>query len=53
MCGEPAGYELRKKLHAFRLACLPLCENPHRPIDVQISARKPRQEGVGVSYEAR
>ena len=50
--GEPAGYELREEPHALRLACLPLCEKPERSMHVQVGARHPRQEGVGISDEA-
>src|ERR1700733_14777829 len=51
--GEPAGYELGEEPHALRLACLPLCEKPNRSVHVQVRARHPRQEGVGVADEAR
>src|ERR1700738_3267153 len=51
--GEPAGYELREEPHALRLACLPLCEKPERSVHVQVGARHPHQQGVGVSDEAR
>ena len=53
VCGEPAGYELGEEPHALRLACLPLREKPERSVHVQVGARHPRQQGVGVSNEAR
>ena len=51
--GEPAGYELGEEPHALRLACLPLCEKPERSVHVQVGARHPHQQGVGISDEAR
>jgi hypothetical protein len=51
--GEPAGYELGEEPHALRLACLPLCEKPNRSVFVQVGARDPHQQGVGISNEAR
>src|ERR1700740_2792355 len=51
--GEPAGYELSEEPDALRLACLPLCEKPKRSVHVQIGARRPRQQGVGIANEAR
>ena len=39
--------------HALRLACLALCENPERSVHVQVGARHPHQEGVGIANEAR
>src|SRR5580693_6689823 len=51
--GEPAGYELSEEPHALRVACLPLCEKPERSVHVQIGARHPHQQGVGISDEAR
>src|SRR5213082_2130807 len=51
--GEPAGYELREEPHALRLACLPLCEKPERSVHVQVGARHPHQQGVGIADEAR
>jgi hypothetical protein len=42
-----------KSRTALRLACLPLCEKPERPVKVQICARDPHQQGVGISDEAR
>src|SRR5580698_2580419 len=53
VCGEPAGYELGEEPHALRLACLPLCEKPERSVHVQVGARHPHQQGVGISDEAR
>jgi AcrR family transcriptional regulator len=53
VCGEPAGYELGEEPHALRLACLPLREKPERSVHVQVGARHPRQQGVGISDEAR
>src|SRR3546814_12412511 len=50
---EPAGYELREEPHALCLACLPLCENPERSVYMQVGARHPHQQGVGISDEAR
>src|ERR1700752_2725694 len=51
--GEPPGYELREEPHALRLACLPLCEKPERSVHVQVGARQPRQQWVGISDAAR
>src|SRR5580704_19749034 len=51
--GEPTGYELSEELHALRLACLPLREKPERSMHVQVGARHPHQQGVGISDEAR
>src|SRR6202041_1375731 len=51
--GEPAGYELGEEPHALRLACLALCEKPNRSVHVQVGARHPHQQGVGISDEAR
>src|ERR1700729_4363281 len=51
--GEPAGYELGEEPHALRLACLPLCEKPDRSVHVQVGARRPDQQGVGIADEAR
>ena len=53
MGGEPAGYELREQSHALCLACLPLCKSPERSVHVQVGARHPCQQGVGISDEAR
>jgi hypothetical protein len=39
--------------HALRLACLPLCEKPERSVNVQVGARHPHQQGVGIVNEAR
>src|SRR6266700_5108147 len=50
--GEPTGYELNEELHALRLACLPLCEKPNRSVHVQVGARDPHQQGVGIANEA-
>src|SRR5947207_15518596 len=50
---EPAGYELREETHALRLACLPLCEKPNRSVHVQVGARDPHQQGIGIANEAR
>src|SRR5438309_10971091 len=50
---EPAGYELSEEPHALRLACLPLREKPERSMHVQVGARHPHQQGVGISDEAR
>ena len=52
VCGEPAGYELGEEPHALRLACLPLREKPERSVHVQVCARHPRQQRVGISNEA-
>ncbi len=41
--GEPAGYELSEEPHALRLACLPLCEKPHRSVHMQVGTRHPHQ----------
>jgi Zn-dependent M28 family amino/carboxypeptidase len=51
--GEPAGYELGEEPHALRLACLPLGEKPERSVHVQVGARHPHQQRVGISDEAR
>ena len=51
--GEPAGYELREKPHALRLSRLTLREEPQRSVPVQVSARHPHQQRVGISDEAR
>src|SRR5580704_12630687 len=51
--GEPAGYELSEEPHALRLACLSLREKPERSIHMQVGARNPRQQGVGIANEAR
>src|SRR3984957_18514241 len=51
--GEPAGYELGEEPHALGLACLPLCEKPNRSVHVQVGARRPREQGVGIPDEAR
>src|SRR4030081_2618261 len=51
--GEPARYELREEPHALRLTCFPLREKPERSMDVQVGARHPDQQGVGISDEAR
>src|SRR5579859_2221909 len=51
--GEPAGYELGEEPHALRLACLALCEKPERSVHVQVGARRPHQQGVGISDKAR
>src|SRR6185312_5059268 len=50
---EPAGCELREEPHALRLACLPLCEKPDRSVHVQVGARHPHQQRVGIADEAR
>ena len=51
--GEPAGYELGEEPHALRLARLALCEEPERSVHVQVGARHPHQQRVGISDEAR
>src|ERR1700694_1052462 len=51
--GEPAGYELGEEPDALRLACLPLCEKPNRSVYVQVGARDPPQQVVGIANEAR
>src|SRR5690606_17795923 len=51
--GEPAGYELGEEPQALRLACLTLCEKPKRSVHVQVGSRRPRQQGITISDEAR
>jgi hypothetical protein len=48
MSGEPAGYELGEEPHALRLPCLALRQKPERPIRVQVGARHPHQQRVGI-----
>jgi hypothetical protein len=48
-----AGYELREEPHALRLARLTLREEPERSVHVQVSARRPHQQRVGIFDEAR
>src|SRR3954471_19910818 len=51
--GKSFGYELCEQPHAFRLARLSLRQKPKRAVHVQVGARHPRQQRVGVSNEAR
>src|SRR5580658_7129032 len=51
--GEPAGHELREESHALRLARFALREEPERSVQVQVGARYPHQQRVGISNEAR
>ena len=50
MRGEPKRYELRKKPHALRLACLTLREEPERSVNVQVAMSQEQTCSALVCY---